>query len=398
MSEKINIGLFIDTFFPMIDGVISVVDNYAKRLKKFANITVFAPKSRYNNFDDSTLPYKIVRCKRFNLKFLKLDYDLPLPNLDRSFKRAIKEANLDIIHIHSPFSIGKMAVKYGKKHNIPVIATMHSQFKQDFYKSTKSKTLTKFMLNIIAKTFNKCDVLWTMNPGCAKLSKEYGYKGKIDIVPNATDLVNEFTQDEISKIKKEISAKYNIKEDEKIFINIGRLNKIKNLDFIIDVCKILNDKNVKFKLLLVGDGSDKKHFENKIKNENLQDKIIFVGKVSSAKEKSKLFAISDLQIFPSYYDTDGIVRIEAAAFCVPTIFIENSLASSIITNNINGYIGENNKEKFAQKIIEIFQNEEDYQKVKNKCYEDLYINWDSLITDILKKYKNLIEEKKCKKI
>lgn len=398
MENKLNIGLFIDTFYPMIDGVINVVDNYARRLNKIANVTVFAPKSRYDNFDDSTLPYKVVRCKRFNLKFLKLDYDLPLPSLDKNFKKAIKDANLDIIHIHSPFSIGKMAASYGNKNNIPVVATMHSQFKKDFYKSTKSKVLTKIMLDIIAHTFNKCDMLWTMNPGCAKLSKEYGYKGKIDIVPNATDLVNEFTQDEIASFKKEISAKYDIKEDEKIFINIGRLNKLKNLTFVINVCKLLSDKNFKFKLLLIGDGSDKKYFENKVKNENLQDKIIFVGRVSSVEEKSKLFAISDLQIFPSYYDTDGIVRIEAAAFYVPTIFIENSLASSTITNDVNGYIGKNNKEKFAQKIIDIFSDEELYNKLKIKCHEDLYINWDSLMTDVLKKYKNLIEEKKCKKI
>lgn len=398
MENKLNIGLFIDTFYPMIDGVINVVDNYARRLNKIANVTVFAPKSRYDNFDDSTLPYKVVRSKRFNLKFLKLDYDLPLPSLDKNFKKAIKDANLDIIHIHSPFSIGKMAASYGNKHNIPVVATMHSQFKKDFYKSTKSKVLTKIMLDIIAHTFNKCDVLWTMNPGCAKLSKEYGYKGQIDIVPNATDLVNEFAQDEIANFKKEISAKYDIKEDEKIFINIGRLNKLKNLTFVINVCKLLSEKNFKFKLLLIGDGSDKKYFENKVKNENLQDKIIFVGRVSSVEEKSKLFAISDLQIFPSYYDTDGIVRIEAAAFYVPTIFIENSLASSTITNDVNGFIGKNNKEKFAQKIIDIFSDEELYNKVKIKCHEDLYINWDSLMTDVLKKYKNLIEEKKCKKI
>ena len=46
MDKKITIGLFIDTFFPMIDGVTMVVDNYAKRLSEYANIIVFAPKYR----------------------------------------------------------------------------------------------------------------------------------------------------------------------------------------------------------------------------------------------------------------------------------------------------------------------------------------------------------------
>lgn len=398
MEKKLNIGLFIDTFYPMIDGVINVVDNYARRLNKIANVTVFAPKSRYNNFDDSTLPYKVVRCKRANLKALKLDYDLPLPTLDSNFKKEIKNANLDIIHIHSPFSIGKMAANYGRKNNIPVVATMHSQFKKDFYKSTKSKALTKIMLGIIARTFNKCDVLWTMNPACANLSKEYGYKGKVEIVPNATDLVNEFTGEQISQFKKEIQAKYNIQNDEKIFINIGRINKLKNLDFVVDVCKVLKDKNFKFKLLLIGDGSDKKYFVSKVKKLELENNIIFVGRVSDTQEKSKLFAISDLQIFPSFYDTDGIVRIEAAAFSVPTIFIKDSIASSTITDNVNGFIGENDKEKFAAAIINAFENKENFEKVKENCHKDLYITWDELMSKVLEKYKELIKEKSCNKI
>ena len=44
MKDNITIGLFIDTFFPMVDGVITVVDNYAKRLAKKADVVVFAPK------------------------------------------------------------------------------------------------------------------------------------------------------------------------------------------------------------------------------------------------------------------------------------------------------------------------------------------------------------------
>lgn len=398
MENKINIGLFLDTYYPMIDGVINVVNNYAIRLNKIANVTVFAPKSRYDNFDDSSLPYKIVRCKRANLKALKLDYDLPLPDLDSNFKKAIKDANLDVIHIHSPFTIGKMAAKFGRKHNIPVVATMHSQFKKDFYKSTKSKLLTNIMLDIIANTFNKCDVLWTLNPACAELSKEYGYKGKIEIVPNATDLVNIFTPEDIVNFKKEIQKKYEISDNEKIFINIGRINKLKNLDFVIDVCKTLLDKNFKFKLLLVGDGSDKKYFANKVKKLGLEKNIVFVGKISDTSTKSKLFAVSDMQIFPSFYDTDGIVRIEAAAFSVPTIFIENSIASSTITNNVNGFIGKNNKEEFAQTIIDAFANAELYAQVRRNCHKDLYITWDELMSQVLEKYQLLIKEKKCKKI
>ena len=110
--DKLKIGLFIDTFFPMIDGVVMVVDNYARRLCKFANVTVFAPAIPNKNFDDSSLPYKVVRAKSFPLFFI--DYSLPLPDLDNNFKEELKNNKLDIVHIHSPFTIGKVGIKYAK--------------------------------------------------------------------------------------------------------------------------------------------------------------------------------------------------------------------------------------------------------------------------------------------
>ena len=131
MKEKITIGLFIDTFFPMIDGVAMVVDNYAKRLSKIANVIVFAPAYKeVTETYDSRFPYKIVRCK--SLKLLMIDYSLPLPSFDSNFEKELACANLDIVHIHSPFAIGKKGIEYAKNNNIPVIATMHSQYKQDF--------------------------------------------------------------------------------------------------------------------------------------------------------------------------------------------------------------------------------------------------------------------------
>ena len=130
MKDKITIGIFNDAFFPMNDGVTMVVDNYARRLIKYANVIVFAPSYMGSDFDDSALPYKVVRC--YSLKTYFLDYSLPIPKLDKKFKKLLDSYHLDIVHINSPFTLGKEGVKYAKKHNIPCVATMHSQSKQDF--------------------------------------------------------------------------------------------------------------------------------------------------------------------------------------------------------------------------------------------------------------------------
>ena len=128
--KKLTIGLFNDSFFPMADGVIMVVDNYARVLSEYANVIVFVPKYTGKEYDDSVFPYKVVRCHSLKVPFL--DYSLPIPKLDRKFEKELEKYKLDIVHIHSPFTMGEIGLKYARRHHIPCIATMHSQFKQDF--------------------------------------------------------------------------------------------------------------------------------------------------------------------------------------------------------------------------------------------------------------------------
>ena len=136
----IRVGLFLDTFYPMVDGVIEVVHNYASRLNADEEFEVTVFCTRHGKKFVDNFPYKVVRCKSVRTFFL--DYSLPLPKFDRKFKKILKESNLDIVHIHSPFMIGEVALRHAKKHNIPVISTMHSQFEQDFYRATHNKFIT----------------------------------------------------------------------------------------------------------------------------------------------------------------------------------------------------------------------------------------------------------------
>ena len=93
-EKKLNIGIFIDAFFFMMDGVVSVVDNYARLLSEKANVTVFTIKTK-KQFDDSKLPYKVVRCK--SVKVLNLDYSLGMPQFDEKFKKEVKGLKYKIL-------------------------------------------------------------------------------------------------------------------------------------------------------------------------------------------------------------------------------------------------------------------------------------------------------------
>ena len=388
-DKKLKIGIFIDTFYPMVDGVINVVNNHASRFNKFADVTVFAPCGR-QSFDDSTLPYKVVRCtKKLKLNFL--DYDLPLPKMDKKFVKEINESDFDIIHIHSPFSIGKLGVETAKKKKIPVVATLHSQFKRDFYSETKSELIANIMIKNIISVFNKCNECFAVNKQVGKVFKsEYGLRKNPKVQNNGTDLAYYDNDIEVENLRKQ----YNIKDDEKVFLFVGRINRVKNIFFTLDVLKDLKDKNFKYKMFFVGTGPDEKDFAKKIKEFNLENEVILTGKITDRNLIIKHFRLADLFVFPSVYDCSSLVQIEAASQKTPTIFIRNSVTSGTATENVDCFCEEEDVVKFSNKIIEIFNNEELYNKVKEGCFNNLYVTWDEVSKKVYNDYLTVIENYK----
>ena len=389
--NKITIGLFIDTYYPMIDGVISVVDNYAKNLMKYANVIVFAPLID-NNYNDDILPYKIIRCKSISNPLM--DYKLPIPKFDKSFLNELENSNLDIVHVHSPFLIGKEGLKYAKKHNIPCIATMHTQYKKDVYKIVKNKLLTNLITKSIVNTFEKFDECWAVNNEVARIfHEEYNYSKIPRVMNNATEMT--YIEDR-NESKKYLYNKYNIKDNELIFLFVGRINLLKNIIFIVDSINLLKDKkpDLKFKMLFVGTGQDESILKKHIKELELDNYIILCGKVSNRTELAYYYKEAFLFLFPSTFDASSIVQIEAASQKTPGLFIKGSCTASSITNNVNGYLSNNNIEDYTNKIIEIIDNKSLYKKVCNNCYKDIYINWNRCIKEVYDLYIKKINETK----
>jgi glycosyltransferase involved in cell wall biosynthesis len=390
-NKKLKIGFFIDTFYPMVDGVVVVVDNYARRLSQIADVTVFTTKPR-KKYDDSKFPYKVVRCARIPL--YGLDYDLPLPKFSHKFRKQLKNGDFDIVHIHSPFGVGKAGMRYAKKHDIPVVATMHSQYKKDFLKETHNcKWLSNLLLRKVMKVFNSCDECWAVNKNVAEIyHKEYGAFTLPIVHNNGTDL--KYIED--SNFIKELHKKYNIEKDERIFLFVGRLTVLKNIDFIVKSLKLVKDKGLKFKMLFVGSGPDENKLKELIHELKLDNEVLLLGKIMDRNEIAKLNKLADLFLFPSLYDCSSLVQIEAASQKTPTLFLKEAATADAVSHNVNGYLSENSIEDYANKIIEIFSDEKTYKTVCEKAFKDLFLSWDDAVEISKKDYLRLIDEKKLK--
>lgn len=386
VEKKLKVGFFCDTFYPMVDGVIKVLDNYATLLSEKCEVIVFVPEGR-RKFEDK-FPYKVVRCKY--LRVFGLDYDLSAPDLDRHFMKILKQSKLDIVHVHSPFTIGNVGLKYARKHGIPCVATMHSQFKRDFERNLKTplaKPLISFMMYKLRRFFDSTTENWTVNKEVARIYHEdYGVRDLPRIIPNGTDMFFFTDKNYVDELRK----RYDIKEGVKVLLFVGRINLLKNLDFLVNSLSVLKKDKFPFKAILVGDGQDVHSIKRLIAKHGLENDVLMPGKITDRHELAAHYALADLFVFPSLYDANSLVQIEAASQRTPTLFLEGAATASNVIPEVNGYLAKPEVVSYAHKVEEIFADNARYAQVCSRAFSDLYVSWQEVVEMVYRRYIELL--------
>ena len=142
-------------------------------------------------------------------------------------------------------------------------------------------------------------------------------------------------------------------------------------------------------MIFVGSGPDQEKMEKLVKSFSLETNIIFTGKITNREEIAKHYALANLFLFPSLYDCNSLVQIEAASQKTPTLFLEEAVTAGTITPEKNGYTAKNSPEEYAKKIVEIFNDEDKYLQVCENTYKDLYLTWENCVKIAIKDYKRL---------
>ncbi len=374
-----RIGFFVDVFYPMVDGVVNVVHQYATILSKEHDVFVFAPKAKDKSFIDD-FSYKVIRVLKIQVP--NTDYHLAIPPLDGKLTKLLKDIKLDIVHIHSPFSMGELGVSYAKKYKVPLFATLHSQYKQDFELRVKLKPITNMMLKDIIKRLNKCDHTFTVNQTIRHVYKSYGLKKESYIIPNATEMTYLMGHD----VKDDVLRSYRVDINVFNMLFVGRIDKIKNIKFILKALAEMKKMTRKFHLYIVGKGSDLEYFKAKVETLGLEKQVTFTGAIYDRKMLAAMYETCDLFVFPSLYDTNSLVQLEAASQKTPTIFIKGAATAHHIEDDVNGFLEMNDVSQFGKRLYLLSQDLTTLQAVGNKAYETIYHRWDDSIKILINYY------------
>lgn len=389
MEKQLKILQLTDAYYPSVDGVISVVKNYTENLNEICECHIAAPKpSKKSKFKEITA-YKILRCKSTPAPE---GYRNAVPYLDKKFLKTIQDADYDLLHAHTPFGMGRCAVKLAKRKNIPLVATLHTQYHRDFERTLgKHSPLVKFMLKYILKTYNNADSVWTVSNASKKYLRDYGYTGEIKVIRNATDFVYPEIAPELIKT---VNEKYGLEGQENLFLFVGRMALYKNINLILEAVRILKDEGADFKMVFVGDGFDLKEIKSNAKKLNILDKCLFTGGIKDRQLLQGFYLRSDLFIFPSTFDMASICKCEAAAHKLASLVVKDSCSAEEVVDGENGFLCEESAESLASVMLKLIKEPSLMKTAGENAYKTLYRTWKDVAKEVKQAYEEIIKEYK----
>lgn len=372
------IGLFNDSYPPIMDGVALTVQNYAYWLhRKNQPVCVVTPKTPQYT-DDATYP--VYRYASLPLPGRK-PYRLGIPYVDFSFRQAMKKTPFKLIHAHCPFSSASVALSLARQQRIPLVATFHSKFRDDFTRAVNNKQITKWMLNEVIRFFEAADEVWIPQASVEDTIREYGYKGKLEVVNNGTD----FSADEnIGKLKEQARLSLNIPAGMPVFLFVGQHIWEKNTRLIIAALALM--KAVRFKMFFIGTGYAAREMQQLTTQHGLHANVEFVGMITDRKRLQQYYTAADLLLFPSLYDNAPLVVREASAMHTPAILVKGSTAAEIVTDNYNGFLTENSSGALAQRIQTLIKMPGLVKQVGGNASKTIARSWNDITEEVLSRY------------
>lgn len=306
--------------------------------------------------------------------------------------KLIREENFELIHSHgAKANLYALATK--KCCKIPIVTTVHSDYKLDYMHSLARRFSIGLANSIALRSF---DYYVAVSSTFKKMLINRGFNpSKIFIIYNGIDFNTPIDQ----STRQAFSQKYNCKlEQDDILVGIAaRLNPVKGIDTLIDAASKVIKKNNKVKFLIGGDGEDSKALMNQAKNLGITDNVIFLGWLKSPYE---LMSIVDISVLTSISESFPYSILEGARCEKATISSRVGGIPDLIETGYNGYLFEpRDSDTLAEQLLELSVNHEKrhtfgkrlYEKTKNKFSLEVMRNRQ------LEIYQTILSQKKKEK-
>ena len=252
------------------------------------------------------------------------DYRVATPG-SRYFAEQVLNFRPDILHIHSPCSLGYAAMRFGKKHRIPVVATYHTHF-TSYAKYYNIQLLEPFGWNYLRHLYEGCDRIFVPSLPILDDLWAQGIR-RLQHLPHGVD-TKAFHPSFRSFAWRSANG---IQGDKRMLLYAGRLVWEKDLRTLARAYEVLRQKRSDFVLVLAGDGPIRRELAS------MMPDAVFLGQLGG-EALSTAYASADLFVFPSTTETFGNVIVEAMASGIASVCAREGGASGVVQHGVTGVL------------------------------------------------------------
>ena len=387
--DKQKICLINDSFPPAIDGVANAVVNYGTYIQKnHGEAVVVTPF--YPDADDTVFPFEVVRYPSIDIT-KAVGYRAGLP-FDADVMARLEGEGFDLIHSHCPITSTMLARTLRSRIDRPIVFTYHTKFDIDIANAIRSHLIREEAARILVQNISACDEVWTVSRGAGENLRKLGYEGDYLVMPNGVD----FPRGRVDEAAvAEATKDYDLPAELPVFLFVGRMMWYKGIRIILDALKMLDEKGLDFRMVFVGGGNDKDEITACCSALGLDGKVLFTPPIRDRAVIRAWYCRADLFLFPSTFDTNGLVVREAAACGLGSMLVRGSCAAEDAEDGVSGVLIEENAASMAAALEKLLASRETMRAVGEGAQRELYISWEESVARAFERYGIVMEKYRC---
>ena len=385
IAVKPCICLLNDSFPPMIDGVATAVFQYAQNITAAYGQAVVATPD-YPDADDR-YPFPVVRYPSVNTTKM-VGYRTGLPFSAASL-RELEEYPISLIHSHCPFVSTYLARTLRQSRPVPVVFTYHTKFDIDIARAVHTGQLQSAAIRLLVDNVSACDEVWVVSRGAGENLRSLGYEGEVRLMENGVDFPRgKASPEAVDALLASLKERYGLIADDgaPCFLFVGRMMWYKGIRLILDALAALKAEDLPFHMIFIGSGMDYDEIRAYTEELKLDDRCIFTGAIRDRELLRAYYSISTVFLFPSTFDTNGIVVREAAACALPSMLIKNSCAAEGIGDGETGFLVDENADSLAQFLRRVCRDPGLCAPVGERAMREIYLSWEDAVRRACDRY------------
>ena len=379
-----DICLLNDSFPPIIDGVSNTVVNYARVLYDMGDSPLVGTPEYPGAVDD--YPYPVIRYPSLDTTKL-LGYRTGIP-LSYKLFRGFEGRRLDLIHCHCPMVSAILARGLRLVKDAPIIFTYHTKFDIDIANITDARLIQNAAEHLVTDMVSACDEVWVVSRGAGENLEGLGYQGKWRVMENGVDLPKGTPPEaEVHALRRQLE----LPEDVPVFLFVGRMMWYKGLHLILEGLARAKAQGARFRMLFVGGGGDMDAVRDLAMALEIMPWCRFVGKIHDRELLRRYYALAELLLFPSTFDTFGLAVREAAACATASLLIRDSAAAEGVMHGENGLLIPEDSAALAQEVLAVCRDPAPARELGRRAMDSLYLSWDTAVARAREQYQTVVE-------